>query len=86
MLSTTDLALHQTGGLQHPDMPRYAGERHGQRGGQVADAGVTLAQGLQEAAPGRIGQGRICAVQNLIFNHLVDYSREPWFSEGAIFN
>lgn len=86
MLATTDLALYQTGGLQYPDMPRDAGERHGQRRGQIADAGITLTQRLQQTATGRIGQGRIGAVQDLIFNHLVDYSREPWCAEAMLFN
>lgn len=86
MLASANLALHQPGGFQHTDVTRDAGEGHGQRGGQVADAGVTVPQRLQQPAPSRIGQGRIGAVQNLIFNHLVDYSRETWFAEEAIFN
>lgn len=86
MLATTDLPLHQTGGFQYPDMPRDAGERHGQRRGQVADARITVTQRLQQPTTGRIGQGRVRTVQDLIFNHLVDYSREPWCAEAMLFN
>ena len=42
------------------------------------DAGISEAQGLEQQPTGRIGQGRVRAVEHLIFNHLVDYSRSQW--------
>ena len=76
MFATANLAPHQAGRFEHADMARHAGERHGQRSGQVGDPGITLTQGLQQASSGRIGERAVCAIQQLIFNHLVDYNRD----------
>ncbi len=74
MLAAAHLASHKSSRFQHADVARYAGESHRQRSGQVGDAGVTLAQRLQQPAAGGIGQRGIGAIQYLIFNHLVDYN------------
>ena len=56
MLAAAHLALHESSRLQHADVARHAGECHRQRSGQVGDAGVTLAQRLQQPTAGRIGE------------------------------
>ena len=73
MLAAAHLATHESSRLQHAHVARDAGECHRQRSGEVGDAGVALAQRLQQPSAGRIGQRGVRAVQHLIFNHLVDY-------------
>ena len=50
MLAAAYLAPYESSRFQHADVARYAGECHRQRSGQVGDAGVTLAQRLQQPA------------------------------------
>ncbi len=77
MLAAAYVALDKAGRLQNTDMARDAGEGHRQRSGQVGDAGVTLPQRLQQPTSSRIGERAVCAVQDLIFNHIVDYNDRP---------
>ena len=75
MLAAAHLAPYQACRLEYPDVARYAREGHRQRGGQVGDAGIALAQRLQQLAARGIGERGVRAIQHLIFNHIVDYSR-----------
>lgn len=74
MFSSADLAPDQTGRLEDADVARHAGERHGQRIGEVGDPGVTGPQGHQEGASGGIGERGVGVIEDLIFKQVVDYS------------
>ncbi len=74
MLAAPYLASHQSGGFQHADVARNACERHWEGRGQVGDAGVALTQCRQQPSSSGVGKGAIRTVENLIFNHSVDYN------------
>jgi hypothetical protein len=71
VLSASHLAADQTGGLEHPDMARNASEGHGQRPGQVCDAGVAISQRHEQRSAGGVSECAKRPVEDLIFNHLV---------------
>lgn len=83
MFSPAHFAADEPGRLQHADMTGDTGECHGQWRSQIGDAGIAIAQRLQQPAPGGIGERGVRAVQHLIFNHIVDYSGGPWLSEDG---
>ena len=77
VLAPPDLPLDQPCRLQHADVARHPGEGHGQRGRQIGDTRLAIAQRDQQRPPGRVGQCGIGAVQHQIFNHLVDLTARP---------
>ena len=77
MLAAAYIAPDQTGRLQNPDMARDTGEGHWQRSGEVGDPRIALTQRLQQPPSSRIGERAVRAVQDLIFNHIVDYNGRP---------
>jgi hypothetical protein len=66
--------LNESGRLEYAYVTRDACEGHRQRRGEVGDACVAVAQRLQEPTARGIGERGIRPIQELIFNHIVDYS------------
>jgi hypothetical protein len=65
--------VDQSGALEDRDVPRHTREGHRQRARQVADPGITGQQRDEQRAPRAVGEGRVCGVQDGIFNWLVDF-------------
>jgi hypothetical protein len=72
-----DLALEQSGGLQHTQMLGDGGERNIEGRGELGDGGLALRQARENGAAGGIGQGpeggveRGVAGGGGIVNHMV---------------
>lgn len=86
VLAAAHIALDETSRFEHSDVAGHPGECHRQRRGEIGDAGIAGTQRLDEVTTRRVGQCGVGTVQDLIFNHLVDYSRPEWFSEVQILN
>jgi hypothetical protein len=71
MFSAPHFAADQARSLKHADVARDASEGHGQRPGEVGDAGVAVSQCHEQGSTGGIRQSAIGTVEDLIFNHLV---------------
>ncbi len=71
MLSAPNFTADEAGSLEHAHVARDASEGHGQRPGQIGDAGVAVSQRHQQGPAGGISECGESAVEDLIFNHLV---------------
>ena len=63
------LAAYETAGLQHLQVLHDGGERHGERFGEIADAGWTVRQPLNERAARRFGKGAKAVIDGRMLKH-----------------
>ena len=71
MLSAPNFTADEASSLEHAHVARDACEGHGQRPGQVGNAGVSVSQRHQQGPTGGISECAKGTVEDLIFNHLV---------------
>ena len=84
VLSAPHLTADQARCLEHPDVARNASEGHGQRPGQVCDAGVAISQRHEERSAGGVSQCAKGPVEDLIFNQLrVPVEIAVWRGDGC---
>ena len=72
MFTSPDLAADQPRSFEHAHVTRDTRKGHRYRFGQVGDPRATGSQSHEKSPTGRIGQGSVRTIQNVIFNHLVD--------------